>query len=115
VNKGGAMNPFTGVFTAPKRGIYHFSFIALKDWSSTDTGVLLRLNVNRKISAAYARESFLGSILTMSLEATLKLEPGDKIDLYKTRGGPLLEGEDTYKQNHMTQFTGQLLQEELNF
>ena len=107
------MNLYTGVFTASKREIYNFSFVALKGWSSSDAGVILRLNERIKISASYARESFLGSVLTMSLEATWKLEPGDKIDLYKTVG--LMEGEESHKHYCMTQFTGQLLQEELNF
>ena len=106
------MNLTTGVFTTPNRGIYHFPFIGLKHWNVEITGVLLRLNENKIIAASYSVSK--AAINRLIVEATLKLEIGDRIHVYKNFSGPLLEGEDNYKGSRYTQFTGRLLEEDLD-
>ncbi len=110
LNIGGAINLKTGVFRAPRPGIYHFSFIGTKHWLDTDAGVYFRLN-GKHVSASYVR-GFMTAVLHLNLEATLKLAVGDVIDVYKYRGGTISEGEHENKPYRFTQFTGRLLEEE---
>jgi len=44
LNSGGAMNRFTGIFTVPKPGAYHFAFIGLKSHDFDQFIMYLRVN-----------------------------------------------------------------------
>jgi len=104
LNIGGAMNITSGIFTAPKSGIYFFSFNGLKD-SPTNT-LTVRLYHNSKIiTRAYGTN--VAGHFTATLSSTLSLKSGDQIRLL------LVEGK-LYDENSLyTNFNGMLLQEEL--
>lgn len=106
LNFGNAMNLATGVFTAPRNGLYHFAFSALKDLSKTSLNVHLRLNGNW-VGMARA-DDLVDYSLTCSFQATLKLIAGDRIDLFLDQGTLL----DVNKWHH-THFTGYLVEEDL--
>ena len=104
MNIGNGMNVTSGVFTAPKAGIYHFAFSGLK----RDGGTWVYLKLNGANIAATHGASEPG-IYTMSLEATAKLKIGDKI--YLTIGG---YGSSMFDNgDHFNGFTGALLEEDL--
>lgn len=103
MNIGNGMNLKSGVFTAPKAGIYHFAFSGLKSATGA-VWVYLRLNGTNIAATHGASET---GIYTMSLEATVKLKVGDKI--YMTiSGGSMFDNGD-----HFNGFTGALLEEDL--
>ena len=101
------MNITNGIFTVPKSGIYHFSFVAIKerddkihDWLV----IYLRKN-GENIGQAFAT-GYAGSYTT-ALTSTLELKKGDKIDLYKTTGEIYDNGMGLH-----THFTGWLIEED---
>jgi hypothetical protein len=101
------MDLTTGVFTAPRDGVYHFDFSGVKDSSADRLGVRLQLNgVN--IAHAYTWHSTSASNNMASLHSTLQLKSGDRIDLFLS-GGQLFDSS-----NHYTSFTGSLLEEDLS-
>ena len=95
------MNAVTGVFTAPVNDRYYFSFTA-RAWSSGNNWVYLRLN-GLKIGTSYAP----AIDFSMPQVATLQLTKGDTVDVY------LLQGSIADTNDHYTQFTGFLLEEDL--
>lgn len=101
LNIGSAMSTATGIFTAPKNGRYHFSFTAR---SGTDGQTWVQLRVNR-VDIGWSRATSRDS--NMPIVATLHLKTGDKIDTYLASGS-LYDGND-----HITQFSGFLLEEDL--
>jgi len=107
LNIGGAMNLGTGVFTAPRRGTYFFTFTALHAddrKQSKGFAVCLQLNgVNVGIATNFI-QSGSNDDIPASLQATLQLNVNDRITLYKSSGILLMA--DT--------FTGMLLDEELS-
>ena len=106
LNIGGAMNIKTGIFTAPRNGVYHFDFSFLKDVSQNFVTVFLRKNgVNIGATEASGSANF---DLQSSLHSTLKLDSGDKVDLFEVRGGVIIDDPD-----HYTHFTGWLIEEDL--
>lgn len=99
------MNLATGIFTAPKAGIYHFVFCGNKQASTSYLSVLLRLNGN---DVAIAHSNAQYENVAIILHSTLKLEIGDEISLVMT------EGSLNDSVNKHTQFSGFLLEEDLN-
>ena len=72
LNMGNAMNLTTGIFTAPKDGLYHFDF---SGYSQANTLVAsLRLN---GVNVGKTHDSDVGSI-----HSTLLLKKGDQIDMW---------------------------------
>jgi len=104
LNEGKAMNLESGVFTATKSGIYHFSFVAAKYCRSTKLAIYLRKN-EQMIGQAMATNWMDTFIL--SLTSTLKLKEGDTIDLFMTTG--IIEDAE-YQYTH---FTGWIIEEDL--
>ena len=109
LNEGQAMNLKTGTFQAPLNGIYYFSFRGFNGASTSlfsgNNQVFLRLN--GKIVATGVTSSFGG--FTFSLECTLKLKKGDRVDVKKGKAGTLMDNSNEY----LTHFSGHLLEEDL--
>ena len=84
LNVGNAMDTTTGIFTAPKPGIYYFAFSGIKEWGAGNTFLYLQLNGNN--TAVAAATEIIGGLLAMTLHSTLKLQAGDKISLVLTQG-----------------------------
>lgn len=95
-------NVFTGVFTAPVRGVYHFVvFVFGHGQVSTSTGVTLHKN-GEQVFLAYSRQP--DHAVSPSNGASLLLEKGDVIYL---KLWPNSWIHDT--QNHHNTFSGHLL------
>jgi C1q-related factor len=105
LNVGGGMNINSGIFTAPKSGIYFFSFSAVKEGPAT-AGMFVDLYLNSiNIARAFGFAAF--GHFTASLSSTLSLKSGDRISLLLAVG-QLYDSTACY-----TNFNGILLQEEI--
>ena len=100
LNIGGAMNLTSGVFTAPRDGVYHFQISGYAYTYSFD--VYLRVNGER-LASFYA---FFNQDAA-SLQSTLQLNRGDRVDYYLYAGTFFDDG------NHWTHFNGWLDEEDL--
>jgi hypothetical protein len=104
LNVGGGMNITSGIFTAPKSGIYFFSFTALKERPVNTLRIDLYHNSNL---IARAEGTNVDGLFTAALSSTLSLKSGDQISL-RLESGQLFE----FSFRH-TNFNGILLQEEM--
>ena len=104
------MNAGSGIFTAPKPGIYFFSFSGIGSTKSY-TGTELYLNGNF-IGTGWAETESNYDHPTFTLQSTLQLNAGDQISLKLTSGG---NGYLDDHGSHYTHFTGWLLQEDLSY
>jgi hypothetical protein len=116
VNEGNAMDLTSGIFTAPRPGIYFFSFTGQAKFptSSSDVklGVGLYLNGNRIGTGFVEEENTAGYIyIPLTLQLTLNLKKDDQVWMeinWQSTGAYLYDNS-----NHHTHFTGFMLQEDI--
>jgi hypothetical protein len=110
------MDLASGIFTAPRPGIYFFSFAGLAHLSSSsavDFYSRLYLNGNL-IGSSYVAEnkSPVDQFSPVTLQSTLKLTKGDQ--LWMTIGYTTDSSSSLYDNSgHYTHFTGFMLEEEI--
>ncbi|XP_071325281.1 collagen alpha-2(VIII) chain-like [Trachinotus anak] len=79
-NIGKAYNPFTGIFTAPIKGVYYFRFTGMDYRSKVHMGMALYKN-DERIMLTYEINVNNGYFEHMSNGVTLELEKGDVVFL----------------------------------
>jgi hypothetical protein len=104
LNVGGGMNITSGIFTAPKSGIYFFSFTGVKNSAADPLRVDFYHNSNY-ITIAYGTN--VSGLFTVTLSLTLSVKSGDQISLR------LAHGQLHDNAGYYTNFNGILLQEEI--
>uniref|UniRef100_A0A3B4EDC1 C1q domain-containing protein n=1 Tax=Pygocentrus nattereri TaxID=42514 RepID=A0A3B4EDC1_PYGNA len=90
---GKTYNTITGVFTAPRRGVYYFRFNLLG--CSSSNGVFVSLNKNKE-QILYVTEKPRGSCETASGGATLLLRKGDHVYVVLNRNSEIFDNKNNY-------------------
>ena len=107
------MNGTSGKFTAPRDGIYSFSFTGRASFPASTSqvylGVHIFVNGNWIGSGSADEVSTAEQFETFSFQSTLNLQTGDQIwlEIAAVTTGVYLQG------NYFTQFSGYLIEENL--
>jgi hypothetical protein len=118
VNEGNAMDLTSGKFTAPRPGIYFFSFTGLAEFGPSSSSLVflsvsLYLNGDQ-IGLGKVEESNTVYVQSspLTLQSTLNLKSDDQVwvEISGQSPGARLYDDSTY---HYTHFTGFMLQEEI--
>ena len=115
LNIGGAIDVGSGIFTAPRDGVYSFQFSAVAYYpaSSSRSDVMFSLIMNdNEIGRSLVASNDDSSVYTHSLQSTLDLKMGDRVWInlhYVSPGAYLCEDAGS----HYTHFTGHLWQEKV--
>jgi len=106
------MNLSTGVFTAPKDGVYHFSFSIHKEGFNNNFldqfWIYLRLN-GIKMGSSVISPGPMSAPTTAQF--ILKLKNGDRVDLWKPSSGTIGKCFGITAIETCNHFTGWLLEE----
>ena len=98
------MDLASGVFTAPAKGRYYFSFVSQSYTFNALSFVHLRVN-GVVIGESYTSDHYYH----MPLSASVSLEKDDQVDTFLLAGSIA-----DFSTNHYTQFSGMLLEEDLS-
>ena len=115
VNIGNAMDTSTGIFTASRKGTYFFAFSGLGSFPFNGSSKLLYVHLlqnGNNVGFSYVLTNENDVYDSLSLQATLQLEAGDRVWLemeVRTRDASLYDSGSHY--NH---FVGWLLEEDMS-